>query len=249
MMAFVRAEREGEWLLHVHCVKVMMPYFFAAGHQNYARLGMVYLRAIENMPDNILHFFLKGKHVMRHINSLWNEIWSDMFIESTFMRYGHGRAGIVGITLKPETLKTWALSRHICCQSLEDLAALQDKSNECRFQVSHKEEAHARIESDKIDREALKSKLDLCIHPLKPNVHPTKLVNVANGTLAVTEINVCQAISIGQNQLVEFEKSLPNGFWRPIERRIKTMAAAKKGIPIESKVVYDTQLIFSHHER
>ena len=129
---------------------------------------------------------------------------------------------------------------------MEDLAALRDESNECRFQVSHKEEAHARIESDKIDREALKSKLDLCIHPLKPDVHPTKLVNVANGTLAVTEVNVCQAISIGQNKLVEFEKSLPNGFWRPIERRIKTMAAAKKkGIPIGSKVVYDTQLIFS----
>ena len=90
MMAFVRAVREGEWLLHVHCVKVMMPYFFAAGHQNYARLGMMYLRAIENLPDNILHFFLKGKHVMRHINGFWNGIWSGMFIESTFMRYGHG---------------------------------------------------------------------------------------------------------------------------------------------------------------
>ena len=33
MMAYVRAEREGEWLLHVQCVKSMMPYFFAAGHQ------------------------------------------------------------------------------------------------------------------------------------------------------------------------------------------------------------------------
>jgi len=113
MMTFVRAEREGDWLLHVHCVKAMMPYFFAAGHQNYARSGLVYLRAIEDLPDKMLPFFLKGKHVMRHMNGLWNGIWSDMFIESTFMRYGHGKAGIVGITLKPETLKTWALSRHI----------------------------------------------------------------------------------------------------------------------------------------
>ena len=24
------------------------------------------------------------------------------------MRYGHGRKGIIGITLKPETLETWA---------------------------------------------------------------------------------------------------------------------------------------------
>ena len=98
MMAYVRAEREGDWLLHVHCVKEMMPYFFAAGHQNYTRLGLVYLRAIENLPNNILPYFQKGKHVMRHMNGLWNGMWSDMFIESTFMRYGHGRAGIVGIT-------------------------------------------------------------------------------------------------------------------------------------------------------
>ena len=105
MMAYVRAEREGDWLLHIHCVKAMMPYFFAAGHQNYARLGLVYLRAIENLPNNILLYFQKGKHVMRHMNGLWNGIWSDMFIESTFMRYRHGRAGIVGITLKPETPK------------------------------------------------------------------------------------------------------------------------------------------------
>ena len=61
MMAYVRAEREGEWLLHVYCVKAMMPYFFAAGHHNYARSGLVYLRAIENLPENIFPYFLKGK--------------------------------------------------------------------------------------------------------------------------------------------------------------------------------------------
>ena len=60
MMKYVRAEREGDWLLHVHCVKAMMPYFFAAGYQNYARLGLVYLRAIENLPNSVLPYFQKG---------------------------------------------------------------------------------------------------------------------------------------------------------------------------------------------
>ena len=149
MMAYVRAEREGDWLLHVHCVKAMMPYFFAAGHQNYARLGLVYLRTIENLPGSILPYFKKGKHEMRHIDGLWNGIWSDMFIESTFMRYGHGQAGIVRITLKPETLKTWALSRHVYSQLMQDLAELRDESNKNKVQNYHKEEASARIENDK----------------------------------------------------------------------------------------------------
>lgn len=49
-------------------------------------------------------------------------LWSDMFIESTFMRYGHSPGGIIGITLKPSTLKRWALSLHICSQLVNDVS-------------------------------------------------------------------------------------------------------------------------------
>ena len=48
MMRFVRAEREGEWPLHLSAVSDMIPYFFAAGHQNYARYGLYYLRSMES---------------------------------------------------------------------------------------------------------------------------------------------------------------------------------------------------------
>ena len=197
MMAYVRAEREGDWLLHVYCVKAMVPYFFAAGHPNYARSSLVYLRTAENIPQDVQAHFLKGEHVMRHMDGLWNGIWSDMFIESTFMRYGHGRAGIVGITLKAETLKTWALSRHVCSQLMENLAELRGQSDEDRYQSSHKEEAAACIQHDRKDRDGLKKKVDMCIHPLNPDVHPEQLVNVANGTLAPMSVNVDQAVSIG----------------------------------------------------
>ena len=78
------------------------------------------------LPEEVLQHFMKGDHVMRHIPGLWNGLWSDMFIETTFMQYGHGKAGIIGITLKPETLKTWALSLHVCGQLLKDLSTLRD---------------------------------------------------------------------------------------------------------------------------
>ncbi len=76
-------------------------------------------------------------------------------------------------------------------------------------------------------------------------IHPEQLVNVANGTIGISKINVDQAVSIGQSQLLEFEKQLPFGFWKPIEKKVKTMAATKKGIAVGPKVLYDTQLIFS----
>ena len=51
---------------------------------------------------------------------------------------------------------------------MEDLAELRSESNDNGFQDSHKEEGTARVYRDKNDREAHKSKLEMCIHPLKP---------------------------------------------------------------------------------
>ena len=84
----------------------------------------------------------------------------------------------------------------------------------------------------------------MCIHPLNPEVHPDQLVNVANGTIGASEINVDQAVRIGHSQMLDFEKALPTGFWTCIERKIKTMAVMKKEISFGAKVLYDTELIF-----
>ena len=47
-----------------------------------------YLRSMEKLPGDILHKFMKGEHVMRHQKGLWNGIWSDIMIETTYMKYG-----------------------------------------------------------------------------------------------------------------------------------------------------------------
>ena len=47
IITYVKARKRGKLAtIHVHYVRAMMPFFFTAGHQNYARLGLVYLRAI-----------------------------------------------------------------------------------------------------------------------------------------------------------------------------------------------------------
>ncbi|KAK3727318.1 hypothetical protein QZH41_005489, partial [Actinostola sp. cb2023] len=82
---------------------------------------------------------------MLSVSGLWNGIWSDMFIETTFMHYGHGPGGIIGITLKPETLKTWALGLHICCRLKQAIAEILGGIN---VQDTHKEETKAKIASN-----------------------------------------------------------------------------------------------------
>ena len=41
LLRFTRAQREGNWDLHLHAFKEMMPYFHAYNHNNYARLAII----------------------------------------------------------------------------------------------------------------------------------------------------------------------------------------------------------------
>ena len=93
-------------MLHLQTVREMMPLFFAARYTHYARYVLYYLCFMEEMPCEVRKYFMDGEHTVHHKTGLFNGLWTDMGIETTFMRYGKGRNGIIGITLKPGTLKT-----------------------------------------------------------------------------------------------------------------------------------------------
>lgn len=244
MMLFVRAEREGEWALHLHAVSQMMPYFFAARHTNYARYGLYYLRSMENLPDEVQAAFRMGHHVMRHKSGLWNGIWSDMYIETTFMRYGHGSGGIIGLTLSESALTRWALSLHTCSRLVQDLDNLRDPKEEACATV-HKEEAVARIASDAEDRGKIRSKLETCIDPLSPTEHTDGILNIVTGRIGPDSVNADDAVKIGRAQMKEYEDSWPEGFNSTISNKVITMSADKRSVKCGSDTVYDTQLIYA----
>lgn len=245
MMLFVRAEREAEWSLHLYAVAAMMPYFFSAGHINYARYGLYYLRSMERLPEEVLAKFRDGEHVMRHKAGLWNAMWSDMYIETTFMRYGHGPGGLVGITLSPSTFKRWALSLHTCSRLLKDVADMRDVSSESIHISTHKEEAKARIQSDASDRLNIRQMLDNCVDPLNPEEHPDGILNIVSGRIGPDSVNVDNAVNTGKKQMVEYESGWPISFNGPLRNKVVTMAASKKGIKCGSGIVFDTELIYS----
>ena len=242
MMTYVLAEREGDWLLHLATIKKMLPYYFAAGHVNYARYGLYYLRSMGKLPPYVDILFLKGQHVTRHIQGIWNGLWSDQFIESTFMRYGHSIGGIIGITLKSKALKIWALSRHICCKIESDMREIEEEeTGATRVQLYHKEEAKAMIHADAKDRAGLCGKRDSCIDPMDSKAHPEgSIVNIVSGKLAPASVNVENAVMIRETILEDYEKTWPEGFNNTISKKVETMAASCKFVEIG-----DSQLQFS----
>ena len=117
MMLYVRAEREGQFALHLDVCKRMLPYFFAASHWRYARDGVAYVQMMENLPD-VLNPLIKGEHIVRLQDGLWNAIWTDMAIESTYMRMEKGPSSLIGVRTQESTVKVWANGRHLCNELL-----------------------------------------------------------------------------------------------------------------------------------
>ena len=244
MMLFIRAEREGDFPLHIYACKEMLPYFFAAGHINYARYGLFYLLTMTKLPPNILDKFLSGEHVLHHKQGIWNGIWSDMMIETTFMKFGKGPTGIIGKTTNPRTIQIWAKSQHRCNEVLQNLDVLRNKNE--KIMKTHKEETSGRIKNDQVDQTKLKNFLITCIHPLESKSHTlSSLYNIYTGQIAGKTINVNKAVDIGKEQMKSFQSNLPEGFRSKLKKEVVTMKTPKEVKNKTAVEVYNTEIIFS----
>ena len=227
IMKYCRASHEGDNLLHISAANEMLPYMFAENHHNYARYGKYYVHSMSHLPPEIHERFMKGEQTLHHKAGIWNGIWSDQFIESTYMRYGHGPSGIIGTTMKPETLKTWAYSMYACTTLINDLKEMDCSTGNNMIQMTHKEEMEARIESDASDRKSIRKTLESCMNPLEPSSLPESLVNIVSGLVAPPDVNVERAVDIGYMQMVEFEATWPEGFYSSITKRVVTFDQKK----------------------
>ena len=129
------------------------------------------------------------------------------------MHYGHSHGGIIGITLKPNTLQ-----RDLCTQLCKDVMSLCDSDGQTAI-TTHKEEGKAKIQLDSSDREKIQSKLANCIDPLKPKNHPQDhLINIITGRIAPTIANIDSVVSIGEQLMKQYEAGWPESFHKPISK-------------------------------
>jgi len=167
-----------------------------------------------------------------------------MYIDTTFMRYGKGLKGIMGITLKPSAVRRWSFSMHVCCRVANVMATIARRCTAVEVS-SHKEENPARVKSDGKDRQNIRAKLEMSTDPLDPTDHPDEIVNIVSGRIAPSSVNVDKSVEIGKAQMVLFEENWPSGFNTPIPKQIVTMAVALKSVRVGDKNVYDVNLIYS----
>ena len=77
----------------------MLPFFRAFDFHNYARYAAHYFLQMKGLNPEMMEK-LQHRACVLHIPGIYNATWTDMFIETTYMRLRHGPAVAVGVTIQ-----------------------------------------------------------------------------------------------------------------------------------------------------
>lgn len=198
-----------------------------------------------SLPEAVMSAFLNGEHVCRHQSGIWNSVFLDQFGEQTYIRYGKTKGGLVGKSLSSEQVSEWILSHHLC----NTLSILMDTVYEesvadSYTKTSHKEESKSRRRLDSEDRNKIGNELKQHTNPLIVTADEG-LCNIINGRSAADEVNVDNALAIGQAMASKFSGAVPDGFHSPIKKSVVTMETLKKRVKVGDVSVFDTEKLYA----
>ena len=114
LLHFIRAEREGNWDLHLTSFQKMLPLMVLYDHTNYTCWGTIYLTdmlKLEKIAPTVYHEFQTGNFVVKETTGTFNQVSTDMALEH-INRMCQTAGGLVGITQNKSALDRWMLT---CC--------------------------------------------------------------------------------------------------------------------------------------
>ena len=200
---YIRAERIGNWELHVQAVFEMLPYLAASGHNNYTKSAWVYLQRMSNLQDEYPHVyehFVNGLHVVRRSDRYWAGLSSDLVIEQVLMRSMKTSGGLTrGRGMTEQQRVTWLLSMPACAKMNEAMQELTGVN--CNTGEQNKDITRARQKRDRKDTNTVLRYLQ----ERSPFILDTSLQNICTGVNAHSTVNVDKAKDVGKAILADME--------------------------------------------
>ena len=111
----VRADREGDWQLHLLTVQNVLPLFAVFDKVNYLRWCSVYIEDMRQLPHKapeIWEAFMDGRFVVKRKGGLFNAVGADLCLEQTINRSQKSASGIIGSTKQKSFVAKWELIYH-----------------------------------------------------------------------------------------------------------------------------------------
>ncbi len=240
---FIRAERTGNWELHLQAIQDMLPYMAASGHNSYTKSAMLYLQQMLNLkaqhPDVQQHFN-KGLHVIRSSNSLWAGLSSDIIIEQVLMRSLKTSGGLTrgrGMTEHQRLL--WLLSRPACAevnQAMQELTEVNYNTGE-----QNKDMTAARQARDWKDTLTVLQYLQ----ERNPFSSDSSLRSIATGVHAHPTVNVDKAVAIRDMILTSMNGTTPAEYTFKKRNQAVTLGLKSSSVKINGdRIQIDPLLLF-----
>lgn len=139
LLLFLRAERTGDWELHLFCISKMIPVLHSGGHTAYAKSTRLYLqqmRQLSNLmdPHQYVKYTSGGYWTIRRSHRFWSGGFTDQTIEQVLMRMLKTRGGLAhgrGINTGTQAKMVYALPQTVpVCQSLEDFCGVHSQTTD-----------------------------------------------------------------------------------------------------------------------
>ena len=200
---YIRAERTGNWALHLEAIYKMLPYLAASGHNHYSKSAWVYLQRmsqLEKQHPDIYQQFQEGLHVVRRSDRLWAGLSTDLVIEQVLMRSMKSSGGLTrGRGMTEQQRLVWVLSMPICAEvnkAMQELTGVNYDTGE-----QNRDMTKARQARDWKDIHTIISYLQ----ENSPFASDTSLRNISTGVHACATVNVDKAEAVGRAILENME--------------------------------------------
>ena len=241
---FIKAERTGNWELHLKVMKDMLPFFAAAGHNLYLKSGYIYLQQMTELQKTnpeVYHHFTMGNHVVRRTEKIWAGLSTDLVIEQVLM---HSIKSVGGMTrgrgMNEAQRAQWLLSMPACAEINSAMQEFTDQIVESNEQ--HKDMFDARIKRDDKDRTTF---LDYLTerNPFTSQ-NEESLRNIETGALADNRVNVDSAKNIGELIIADMEGKAVIDYTFKKKNQAVTLGS-KQNVKVDGEEVHvDSQLLF-----
>ncbi len=239
---FLKAERTGNWGLHLSSLCDMLPYLAAAGHNHYTKSVYLYLQkmcTLETDHPEVYKHFLAGLHVARRTDRYWGGLSIDLLIEQVLMRGLKSTGGLTrGSGMSEQQRHLWLQSMPACIvvnNIMQEMSGVVYETSE-----QHKDLTKARLDRDMTDTNTLATALQ----DRNPFRQGAELTNIMTGVCANDQVNVDKAKDIGRNILQSMEGESVSVL--VFKRKVQAITMANKSVVrIDGDVVQvDPELMF-----
>jgi hypothetical protein len=208
LLRFIRSTREGDWNLHLACIRDMFPWMFAYDRTNYSRYLPIYWCDMMSLKDNhpsAYEAFKAGDFVaQRSTGNAFSQVPIDQTIEQTINRDTKSKGGIIGFSVNKGAVQRWLLTSHeraAITQACREMTGLCLSNNEDVV----KEMGKARMAVDEKDVKKVQSILHNWINPFTSS-DTEDISHLASGLTAPKKIeeDLLMAHDKGKEAMVTF---------------------------------------------